>query len=296
MVARSLSRFSFRSFTHLSSPAYLLDQFASPDWAFSTLLRLCAVSFLIGTAELVAKRDLFGLRGCLSWRIVGEFYSVRGLKPLNPAFAAQGTLSILILRLAASAGILLSARHAVLMTSALILALSSLLFNLRMPVGRDGSDQMNVLIIGPACMAMLCNRHVAYTSVLLFVAAQASLAYTTSGVAKLISPVWRSGDALPQILSTLSYGNQRAAQFLHSHHVLSLILSWVVISFEAGFLLAFLIGPRATLVMLLFGAVFHLSCAVLMGLNCFLWSFVATYPAILFSSLYVRSLWFHASA
>ena len=32
------------------------------------------------------------------------------------------------------------------------------------------------------------------------------------------------------------------------------------------------------------GLAFHAGCAVLMGLNCFFWSFVATYPAIILTS------------
>ena len=219
-----------------------------------------------------------------------EFYSVKGLEWLQPVLTGPGIRLTLILRLAASAGILLFAPRAVLLPCVLTLALTSLLLSFRMPVGRDGSDQMNVLIVVPASIAMLCDQRSAYISVLLFVAAQVSLAYTTSGVAKLISPLWRSGNALPQILSTLSYGNRRASGTLRSSHVLSLALSWAVIVFETVFPLTLLIGPRATLVVLVLGAVFHSSCAFLMGLNCFFWSFVATYPAVLFTSAYLAQL------
>jgi hypothetical protein len=32
------------------------------------------------------------------------------------------------------------------------------------------------------------------------------------------------------------------------------------------------------------GVAFHLGCAVVMGLNNFLWAFIATYPALLFAA------------
>ena len=38
------------------------------------------------------------------------------------------------------------------------------------------------------------------------------------------------------------------------------------------------------------GAAFHVGCAVFMGLNCFLWSFVATYPAIALASASIALL------
>jgi hypothetical protein len=127
----------------------------------------------------------------------------------------------------------------------MIVALTSLLLTLRMPVGQDGSDQMNILILIPATLALLCHHELATIAVLLFIAAQAALAYITSGVAKLISPVWRSGQALPQILSTLSYGNRFAARALSSSPALCCVACWSVILFEISFPFWLLAGPPA---------------------------------------------------
>ncbi|HEY6033401.1 MAG TPA: hypothetical protein VIV58_04055, partial [Kofleriaceae bacterium] len=52
---------------------------------------------------------------------------------------------------------------------------------------------------------------------------------------------------------------------------------------EAAFPLA-LLGPWwLVLAFFAWGVVFHVANAVLMGLNSFLWAFVATYPAIAFA-------------
>jgi hypothetical protein len=268
----------------------MLIRLGSPDDAFILVLRLCGVSLSIGTLELLARRELFNSNGCLSWRLLREFNAVANPRCLKRLFTASGVRSVLIVRLAAAVGLLLFAGGWELSACLVTLALSSLLLNFRMPVGRDGSDQMNALIVIPASVAVLCPWESAKSVALFFIAAQASLAYTTSGIAKLISPVWRSGEAIPQILSTLSYGHPLASRALGSMRALSLALCWSVILFETLFPLSLLLGLRGTLAILTLGLLFHASCAVLMGLNCFFWSFLATYPAIVLTSTYVRPL------
>jgi hypothetical protein len=50
-----------------------------------------------------------------------------------------------------------------------------------------------------------------------FIAAQALLAYSTSGIAKLVSPVWRDGTGLVGILSTIDHGTPALGQWLARH-------------------------------------------------------------------------------
>jgi uncharacterized membrane protein (DUF485 family) len=90
------------------------------------------------------------------------------------------------------------------------------------------------------------------------------------------------------VLSTLSYGHSGAARAFRWSRGLSRIGCWSIIVFEMSFSLVLLAGHRGLLGVLALGAAFHLACAVLMGLNCFLWSFVATYPAVIFTWALVR--------
>jgi hypothetical protein len=65
--------------------------------------------------------------------------------------------------------------------------------------------------------------------------------------------------------------------------------AWSVIIVECAFPLV-VIAPFPLMVVLLsLGMLFHLLCAVIMGLNSFLWAFVATYPALVFANHCVRS-------
>ena len=53
-----------------------------------------------------------------------------------------------------------------------------------------------------------------------------------------------------------------------------------VIVFECGFAAIWFVPRPVAISFLICGAAFHLSVALLMGLNVFLWAFLSTYPAI----------------
>jgi hypothetical protein len=256
---------------------------SSPELALMLSLDLCAVSVIVRTLELLDRRSAFAPQGCLAWQLSAELSAVSTPRWLSPLFGGSGVRAVLIARLAAACGILVPGLT-VSVPCVVIVAVTSLLMNFRMPLGQDGSDQMNVVILLPASIAMMCNDQVAKSAALFFIAAQASLAYSTSGIAKLISRVWRSGDALSQVLSTSAYGNARASRMLRTRPAVAAVACWSVMLFETLFPLCLLAGPRGVLCVLAAGVVFHASCAAVMGLNCFFWSFVATYPAIAFTS------------
>jgi hypothetical protein len=254
----------------------------SPDTAFRLMLALCGASVTIRTLELLANGALFTPRGSLSWVLIRESGAYRGPRWLEGLLDGAGFRFVLIVRVISSCGLLLFADTALFGPCVVAVAVTSLLVSSRMPVGQDGSDQMNSLILMPAAIAVLCQEEWAKTAILIFVAAQVSLAYATSGITKLISPLWRSGQALPEILSTLSYGNGLAARALSSNRTVSLAACWSVIVFETLFCSWVVLNQPGLQALLTIGVTFHVFSAVLMGLNCFLWSFVATYPAIFF--------------
>jgi uncharacterized membrane protein len=57
--------------------------------------------------------------------------------------------------------------------------------------------------------------------------------------------------------------------------------SFAMLAFECSFPIA-LVDVRACVVMLAIAAVFHLTNAVVFGLNRFLWAWLAAFPALLF--------------
>jgi hypothetical protein len=119
---------------------------------------------------------------------------------------------------------------------------------------------------------------------LVFISAQTCLAYGVAGVAKLLSPVWRSGAALALILDTSTYGSAGAVAALRRHDGVGRLLTRSVIAAEVlfGLGLVFVLPASLAWTLLAWGVAFHLANAFLMGLNTFLWAFVSAYPAIIY--------------
>jgi hypothetical protein len=153
--------------------------------------------------------------------------------------------------------------------------------------GTDGSDQMTAIVLaGVAVGSFFHSSEFAVRAAITFIAIQGCLAYGVAGVAKALSPFWRSGAVIGAIMETETWGSRQLAPWLVSSRQASLLASWTVIVAECAFP-AVVIAPSWLVAALLgWGIAFHVFCAVTMGLNTFFWAFVSAYPAI----LYVRAL------
>jgi len=121
---------------------------------------------------------------------------------------------------------------------------------------------------------------VIYAGILL-IGGQAILAYFISGVSKAASASWRSGAAVKGVMQTETFGNQWAGILTSKSHYVSLLAGWIVISTEMLFPLA-IISPTPVLIFCIIGfTLFHISNAFFMGLNSFIFVFLATYPSII---------------
>ena len=100
-----------------------------------------------------------------------------------------------------------------------------------------------------------------------------------SGVPKLRSEVWRSGNALIDLMSTTHFGNKKLYDSLNQHNNLSRILCWLVIIIECIFWIVFVSGGYAIFILII-GITFHGIIAMVMGLNKFFFAFISPYPAI----------------
>jgi hypothetical protein len=175
----------------------------------------------------------------------------------------------------------------------IIAALLCLLFNsylrVRRQIGGSGADQLTCIVLVTFGLVMLAGGStVARRIGDAFIAAQVILAYAAAGVAKSISPVWREGRAMAGILSTEGYGVPTLAYLLIKHPEIDKFLCWSVMLWEISFPLV-LVVPKPVMVGILgIGVLFHLSCALLMGLNRFVWAFCGCYPAVWATALLLR--------
>jgi hypothetical protein len=152
-----------------------------------------------------------------------------------------------------------------------------------MSYGLDGSDQVLVLVLAVVTVGLLfwpLERRVASVSIY-FLAGQSVLSYLVAGVAKIPGPLWKEGLAVQLILSTRTYGTPWFGRLLWDHPYLGRAVTWGVVVWEVLFPAAML-HPGTAVAALALGVGFHLATAFTMGLNTFVWAFLATYPAILY--------------
>jgi hypothetical protein len=168
---------------------------------------------------------------------------------------------------------------------AFLLLLAMIISQLRYVFGGEGSDQMNVILIFSLFAGFgFFSSHKMSEYAIFFIAGQSCLSYCSSGIAKLISAQWRKGDAVFNIFNTGSFGNARVSRFLVNRKRLCFFLSWSVIIAECLFPLSLVLPSRFILVFMIWGFCFHLLNAIVMGLNVFLWSYLATYPCIIYTA------------
>lgn len=248
--------------------------------------RLVAVAVLISSLELLARPRSLARGGLLSWEVaqLRAAWLTHGplARVLDRLFTGSGLRALVVLRAAAAAWLVLGQAGAAQGAVVVVAALATLLLMLRTPYGNDGADQMGLLVLLAAAIARVSGlRPAVLEAALWFIALQACLSYATSGIAKLLGSSWRDGSGLVGILSTNTYGLPALATLLARRNSLAVGVSWMIIVSEALFPLVLVVPEPWIPAMMAAGLAFHLGCAIVMGLNTFVWSFAATYPAIL---------------
>jgi hypothetical protein len=249
-------------------------------------MAICLVGLAVSTLEFLVIARSFAPEGVYSWPILRLHYESGpgsfAVGMLRPIQGSAGVRAFLLARLAVILA-LFAAQPGGAALSALmaLLVLSNMLFTMRRAIGDDGSDQMNSIILTTVlvCVTPL-NDGFSLTCGVWFLAAQAALSYAVAGIAKLVSPVWRSGDAIYLVFNTCTYGNRWVAGVVRQRRWLRLVLCWSVILVESLFPLAFVLPHPFLWFFLIAAGLFHLGCAVIMGLNSFFFAFTATYPAV----------------
>lgn len=248
-------------------------------------------SLFVSTLELFYILPEFRNSGLFSWRVTRTFRlkSSANLfipRPLVDALNHRSVFPlILVLRIVTIAALYLCHFGSISFLFGIsLLLLTQLVISYRMVFGKNGSDQIALILLVSLFVAALPTEgNFSQNIALYFIAGQSCLAYSSSGLAKLFSTSWRSGSALSGIMNTKTFGNRLFAKILHNRVRMSQLVGWQVIIFECLFPIVLLTTEYAWVFFLL-GILFHLGVAVTMGLNSFLWSFLATYPAIYFCS------------
>lgn len=170
----------------------------------------------------------------------------------------------------------------------LILAATHVLMILRSYA--DGGDKMAMVVTYGLMLQVLgsvTGQSLLSLAGVLWIGGQLTLCYATSGLGKLMLAGWRNGAVPRDVLSSFMYGNY-LTYILVKHRIIALTLAWAIILLESLFPFA-LFAPVPVLVAALCGmGLLHLSIAFAMGLNTYMFAFVAAYPSVLLLAQYLQ--------
>ena len=264
--------------------------------AVNLAVRLCCIGRAISLAELALARRERRPGGMLNWRVAGMVMDetsfslsrlARVRRLLWKSFIGMPPWLFTCL-LWTEAAVVLSLFLFPATTALRVAAAALLLIEMkRHYFSVDGSDEMMLLFLAATSLGGLGNSSLYLAW---FLAAEIVLAYTTAGVYKAASPFWQKGKALLSITRTRAFGHPRISQLLRRYPLLAHASELSLVLWESGFIIA-LFAPRPVLwIFLAAGVVFHLSCALVMGLNTFLWAFAAGYPCVIFANQQIHTV------
>lgn len=258
------------------------------DWA----VRFCAVAQIIGLLELAIVRHELAPGGFLDWTFLGS---------LNPRTRTKAgshvrrlfclispRLFVCLLFADAAFSIILLARPRVALFIAVVLLLHLAIMK-RHHLTFDGSDHMLLVVLLACLLGRVTADPLAARAAVTFLAAEVTLAYLVAGLYKATSPYWQSGNAIAMVVQTRMLGQATAARLIRRFPAIGHAATYVVFSWETLFCCFTFAPPAIIMIMLAIGIGFHLGCSIIMGLNRFLFAFVASYPAVLWVNTVVRS-------
>ena len=143
-----------------------------------------------------------------------------------------------------------------------------------------GADRMGLLVLFCLTLAEWLPRENWKELAFGYLGLQLTLSYFISGWVKIRNPDWRTGRALRDVFAFSAYPVAENMRALADRKTLLLVGSWLVITCELLFPFS-LISYITLIPFLVLAASFHLSNAMVFGLNRFFPAWIAAYPAIL---------------
>ncbi len=242
-------------------------------------IALRATQLLLGIGIALQAAEVLATRSAHARLCIGKH---------PPDFWAQWLTAKMLVRLALSAVLIVGfGKHLQVIEPVfymgLIFSSVGLVIRFNGPLG-GGSDSMTFQVLIGLLIASLGVANPILVRVGLgWIAAHSVLSYFIAGIAKLKTENWRTGLAMQTLLRTDGpYTLFAPARNLADSKSLCAGLSWMIIVFEIAFPLVLILPWEGKLALLSIGLLFHITNAVVLGLNRFIWAWAATYPAVLY--------------
>jgi hypothetical protein len=260
----------------------------SAFWSDPVLARLlvcsiASVGLIVSSVEWLVPPSKLGRTGLLA-------SGAWGVTAIGRAWRPAGLRLVFGIRIACALAFLAAAMMGVPLPrfgiALFFAALLSLPLRYVEPVGvfagMDGAERLLIAVILAAGGSFIFASPLAVEAALVFIAGQAMIDYASAGWTKLREAAsWTSGISMQRVLSSAHYGHPGLASLARRQPAIGRVLSVAMIALEIAVPFALVLPPPVAEGLLVVALGFHLAAAAVMGLNTFVWSFAATYPAIL---------------
>jgi hypothetical protein len=253
-----------------------------------------SLSVLLSASESLSLRAQFKEQGLFSWRIQrtrGSSLLRSRLLPLyDRIFDYPGVLWLFALQIISALLIPFGFPHRPFFaTDCALIAAVTIVLSIRGNDGRTGADQMAKITFCSLALALTTSNIVVWRGELVFLTGQLMLSYATSGYLRIAEPSWRDGTALLLVLRQRTYGNRWCWELLRSRPPLLRCVSMSVLLFECLIPISVFLPLKGLVIFVLFGALFHILNAFIIGLNTFLWAYLGLYPALVWSWYFIHA-------
>ena len=143
-----------------------------------------------------------------------------------------------------------------------------------------GSDSMILVVLtGLSVHSFASSYALIDQAALIYVAVQSVLSYVIAGFIKIKRAGWRSGLTLKHYIQNSEYHVPFYVHRIFDQPYVALVAAWGVMLFELALIPA-LFYPQALFVWMVIGLNFHLANFATLGINRFVFAWIATYPAL----------------
>ena len=249
------------------------------DDAMTLTAKILAVGLIIGSLEWIAL--LYNLESLTSGKQI--------VAPALSEHLGLGRTVAIAQALGATLLLTSTSSNLTLLTLCALLA-TSMLFMFLPYTGVEISDYLNVLVIASLGLYALQPFNIPRMVSAITIAVATVSSYFVAGLSKLTSPYWGSGRALFRILDCDTYGpadvrRRLFFRFTTLRHVENTTIVLEVSSPLVLFLPAPLLVPAIVIAL-----IFHLSVGAVMGLNMFVFTYLASLPSIFVSANFITGL------
>jgi len=259
---------------------------------FSVIVTVTSLANIISSLEWLALYNHFKDDRIFSWNVKKTSSKIFSKsKFYNYLFGYPNILLLIFCQIVISILVPFVTENRLLLCMACFAAsLLSISFSVRNDSRFSGADQMNKIVFITVAICLISSSKWIWQLGLFFMSGQIIIAYCTPGYLRIFEPSWHNNIALTNILRLHTFSRPFAWEFVKSNPRVAKLISIGLIIFECSFLIAWLLPFNYLLLFLGFGVVFHIFNAIIMGLNNFTGSFIATYPSYIWFSTYLRHI------